>query len=250
MMKNNEMIYGFQSVMEALNSDKQVDKILLRKGSQGQAFVELHKLAREKNVPCSFVPLEKINGLIRGNHQGVLAFISPIAYQEIESIVPFLFENGKTPLLIILDGVTDVRNLGAVARSAECAGADALIIPALGSARVSADAVKTSAGALMNLPVCRTFNLPATLEFLKQSGIHITAASEKSKIPYYKSDFNVPLAIILGAEDTGVSKECLDKTDSQISIPMKGATASLNVSVAAGILLFEVLRQRDQFPQK
>ena len=183
--------------------------------------------------------------MIRGNHQGVLAFISPITYQEIESIVPFLFDQGKNPFLVILDGVTDVRNLGAVARSAECAGADALILPALGSARVSADAVKTSAGALMNLPVCRTHNLPETLEYLRQSGIHIAAVTEKSKKTYYQCDFTGPLALMLGSEDTGISRECLDKADSRIRIPMKGTTASLNVSVAAGIMLFEVLKQRE-----
>ena len=190
------------------------------------------------------VPVERINRITKKNHQGVIAFISPITYQRTEDIVPFLFEQSKNPLLIMLDGLTDVRNFGAIARTCECAGVDAIIIPNKNSVSVNADAIKTSAGALHTLPVCREANLRNTIKFLKDSGFKIIAATEKGDYDYTKADYEGPTCIIMGAEDTGVSYDNLALCDEWVKIPMLGTIESLNVSVAAGVLIYEAIKQR------
>lgn len=243
-MKKDELIFGIRPVMEALKSGKEIDKVMIQKGLRGEGFHELFSFLREMEIPVQFVPIEKLNRVVRQNHQGVIAYTSEITYQKLDHIIPFLYEQGKVPFILVLDRITDVRNLGAVARTAECAGVDALLIPAKGSAAVNAMAVKTSAGALYKLPVCRCNNLRESVTFMKNSGLKIFAATEKSSRDYLLSDYAEPLALILGSEEDGISAELLQLADERVSIPLHGEIGSLNVSVAAGILLYEILRQR------
>ncbi len=190
------------------------------------------------------VPVEKLNKITRKNHQGVIAILSAVTYHRLDHIVPQLYEDGMLPFIVILDGITDVRNFGAIARTCECAGVDAIVIPQRGSVSVGGDAVKTSAGALLHLPVCRERGVTGALHFLKDNGYRIVAASEKADINYTKADYTVPVAIVMGAEDTGISPEALKLCDTFVSIPQFGNISSLNVSVAAGVIMYEVVRQR------
>lgn len=238
------MIFGIRAVAEAISAGKEVDKILIRKDLSGELAGELFEMLRGSNIVVQRVPQEKLNSITRKNHQGVIAFISPINYQPIEEIVASLYEQGKVPFILVLDHLTDVRNFGAIARTAECAGVDAIIIPSKGSVSVTADAVKTSAGALMNIPVCRVQSLYSSVKYLKDCGLQIMGASEKSNINYTDADMTTPLALVMGAEDKGISTEILSLTDTTVSLPQYGKIASLNVSVAAGIMIYEVLRQR------
>lgn len=244
MNKETEFIFGIRSVIEAIKSDKLIDKLVIRKGLTGELSQELLALVNEHQIPYQLVPNERINRITQKNHQGVVAFISPIEFQNIEQIVPSLFEAGKSPLFIILDKVTDVRNFGAITRTAECAAVDAIIIPEKGSARISGDAVKTSAGALHKIPVCRVQNLLHTIKFLKSSGLQVIAATEKAADYYYEIDFSVPTAILVGSEDQGVEVEYLRISDKLVKIPILGEIESLNVSVAAGVLMYEAVKQR------
>lgn len=238
------MIFGIRAVAEAISAGKEVDKILIRKDLSGELAGELFEMLRGSNIVVQRVPQEKLNSITRKNHQGVIAFISPINYQPIEEIVASLYEQGKVPFILVLDHLTDVRNFGAIARTAECAGVDAIIIPSKGSVSVTADAVKTSAGALMNIPVCRVQSLYNCVKYLKECGLQVMGASEKSNINYTDADMTTPLALVMGAEDKGISTEILSLTDTTVSLPQYGKIASLNVSVAAGVMIYEVLRQR------
>lgn len=244
MFEKNEMIFGARAVIEAIQAGKEIDKVLIKKDIQSDLSKELLAALKDTFIPVQRVPVERINRITKKNHQGVIAFISPITYQRTEDIVPFLFEQGKNPLLIMLDGVTDVRNFGAIARTCECAGVDAIIIPNKNSVSVNADAIKTSAGALHTLPVCREANLRNTIKFLKDSGFKIIAATEKGDYDYTKADYEGPTCIIMGAEDTGVSYDNLALCDEWVKIPMLGTIESLNVSVAAGVLIYEAIKQR------
>ena len=244
-MEKNEMIFGIRAVIEAVEAGKEIDKILIKKDLQGDLAKELFDLIKGRGFFVQRVPIERLNRITRKNHQGVIAFISSVTYQKAEDLVPFLFEQGKNPFFVMLDGVTDVRNFGAIARTCECAAVDAVIIPVRGSVSVNADAVKTSAGALHTLPVCREQNLRSTLQYLKDSGFRIVAATEKGDYDYTKADYTGPLCIIMGAEDTGVSYENLALCDEWVKIPMLGTIESLNVSVAAGILIYEAVKQRN-----
>ncbi|OFX21776.1 MAG: 23S rRNA (guanosine(2251)-2'-O)-methyltransferase RlmB [Bacteroidetes bacterium GWA2_31_9b] len=244
MNKETEFIFGIRSVIEAIKSDKLIDKLVIRKGLTGELSQELLALVNELQIPYQLVPNERINRITQKNHQGVVAYISPIEFQNIEQIVPSLFEVGKSPLFIILDKVTDVRNFGAITRTAECAAVDAIIIPEKGSARISGDAVKTSAGALHKIPVCRVQNLLQTIKFLKSSGVQIVAATEKASDLYYHVDFSLPTAILMGSEDKGIEVEFLRISDKLVKIPVYGEIDSLNVSVASGILMYEAVKQR------
>jgi 23S rRNA (guanosine2251-2'-O)-methyltransferase len=239
-----DYIFGIRAIEEAIKSGKEIDKIFIRKGLSGDLFQAFFTLVRENNVPFQYVPPEKLDRITRKNHQGVIAFLSSITYQNIESIIPTLYEEGKTPFILILDGITDVRNMGAIARSAECSGAHAIIIPEKGSAQINADAIKTSAGALHHIPVCRVKSLSAALKFLKESGLFVAAATEKANEIYFHTDFNKPLAIILGSEESGISDELLKRSDVLIKIPLLGNIGSLNVSAAASAIVFEIVRQR------
>lgn len=243
-MEKENFIYGLHPVTEAIKSGKEIDRILFRKGLQGAFSAELLQLARSYEIPFQFVPPEKLDRITRKNHQGVIAMVSQISYQTLENLVPMVFEEGKNPLFLILDGITDVRNFGAIGRTAECAGVHAIIIPMQGSAQINEEAVRTSAGALLRIPVCREKSLKATVKFLKESGILLVAASERSQTTCFDENYLEPLAIIMGSEETGISPELLRSCDQIVKIPMQGEISSLNVSVAAGVLLFEVVRQR------
>lgn len=245
-MKNENLVYGIHPVIEVIKSGKEIDRLFLQQGFKGEMLPELRRVIREYAVPYQYVPVEKLNRLVKSNHQGVICFVSPVSFQPIENLLMSVFESGETPLFLILDRVTDVRNLGAIARSASCAGVHGLIVPEKGSAPISADAVKTSAGALATLPVHRSNNLKTTLDYLKNSGLTIVAASEHASRNYFDTTLTGPLAIIMGSEETGVSREYIQRCDSVIRIPLTGSIGSLNVSVATGIILFEVVKQRLQ----
>lgn len=240
----SNFIFGLRSVIEAIKSGKEVDKLQLQNGIQGELSGELRELIKEFNIPFQYVPVEKLNRLTQKNHQGVIAFISEITFQSIEDILPTIFEKGETPLILILDRITDVRNFGAISRTAECAGVQAIVIPSRGAAQVNADAIKTSAGALHKIPVCRSNNLKNTINYLKESGLSIVSCTEKTNKFHYDIDLNQPCAIIMGSEEDGISPEYIKLSDQQAKLPLKGEIGSLNVSVAAGVILYEALRQR------
>lgn len=238
------MIFGIRTLIEAIQEGKEIDKVFIQKGLKGDLYPELYELIKERNVPYSLVPIEKLNRFTRKNHQGVVAFISSITYHNIEQLIPVLYEEGKTPFILVLDRVTDVRNFGALARTAECAGVDAILIPARGGAAINADAVKTSAGALHKIPVCRAKYLQDDLKFLKESGLKIIGVSEKAEKTYFEETYKEPIALVMGSEEDGISDAYLPLLDAFVKIPMTGSIASLNVSVAGGILMFEASKQR------
>ena len=240
---SHQMIFGLRPVMEAIDAGREISKVLLRKGLESDMCRELMVSLRRHDIPAQVVPVEKLNRMTRKTHQGVIAFVSPVAYARIENLIPALFEKGEYPFIVVCEGVTDTRNTGAIARSAECAGAHALLLPDKGTAMLSADAVKTSAGALNHIAVCRTNNLKSTLVYLKNSGLKIIAATEKARDVYHQTDLSGPAALILGAEDTGISAEYLRLADVTVKIPVKGQVASLNVSAAAAVLMYEMVKQ-------
>ena len=231
-------------MLEALDSSRSIDKILVKREINGDLIKEILAKAREYDVPVQRVPNEKLNRITMKNHQGVIAIVCPVRYYNLDNLIASLYEEGKTPLGIILDGVTDARNFGAIARSAECAGADFIIIPERGSASVTSDSVRASAGALLHIPVCREKDLASTISRLQSNGYKVVGASEKSKVNYTEIDYAVPVAIVMGAEDTGLSPEVLRRCDDLAAIPILGKVGSLNVSVACGVLLYEAVRQR------
>lgn len=238
------LLFGTRALIEAIKSDKEIDRLFIQTGLNNELLRELMFLLKQRNIPVQYVPLEKLNRLTNKNHQGVVGYLSEVTYQKIEDILPVLFEEGKIPLILVLDRITDVRNFGAISRSAECAGVHAIIIPSRGAAQVNADALKTSVGALHKIPVCREGNLKATIDYLKESGLKIVACTEKAEHYYFSSDLTTPVAILVGSEEDGISNEYLKRSDELVKIPMKGEIESLNVSVATGIVLFEVIRQR------
>jgi len=243
-MNSEDFVFGTRAVIEAIRNNKTIDKVLIKKGLHNELFSELHQLLKENNIVFQFVPIEKINRITRKNHQGVLAFISPVEFDNIETVLPGIYETGKTPLLLVLDQITDVRNFGAIVRSAECAGVQAVIIPEKGMARIGADAIKTSAGAIHHLPICKVKNLEKTVRYLKESGLQVVAATEKGITVYTDADFTGPLTIIMGSEDTGISANLLQLADQQLKIPILGNIESLNVSVSAALMIYEAVRQR------
>lgn len=240
----DNLIFGTRAVIEAVHAGKEIDKIIIQKGLSNQLYSELRKAIKDLDIPIQIVPPEKINRITNKNHQGVLAFIAQVTYYDVEDVLADVFEKGKTPLVLILDRVTDVRNFGAIARSADCAGVDFIIIPSRGAAQINPDAVKTSAGALNRMKVCRVDNLKNTIEYLKESGLQIIACHEKTENYHFNADLTKPSAIIMGSEENGISNEYLKRSDMQVKIPMVGNIASLNVSVATGIILFEAVKQR------
>ena len=244
MIDKSQVVFGIRAVIEAIESGKQVDKVLMKKDLGGELARELLSVTREYNVPVQRVPVERINKVTRKNHQGVIAFMAAVDYYHVDDIVPALYDEGINPLVVVLDGVTDVRNFGAIARTCECAGVNCIVIPERNSVSVNADAVKTSAGALNYLPVCRERNLVKAVQYLRDSGFKVMGASEKTDLNYTKADFTGPVAIVLGAEDTGVSTDVLKLCDTLVAIPEFGQINSLNVSVAGGIMIYEVVRQR------
>ena len=238
------LIYGIRSVIETIRSGKDLEKIFVQNKFNGELLPELNQLIRERDIPVSRVPNEKLNRLTKTNHQGVVAYISPIKYFPLDQAVTQVYEEGKQPLFVLLDGITDVRNFGSIARTAECMGVNGLIIPTKGSAQINADAVKTSAGALNFIPVCRELNLSSSIRYLKESGIQIIGCTEKALKSLHKLDFSTPSCIIMGSEDTGISEELLKLCDFVGKIPLIGSIESLNVGSACSMVLYEVRRQR------
>jgi 23S rRNA (guanosine2251-2'-O)-methyltransferase len=244
MIDKTQYIYGIHAVLEALDAGKDIDKILLSKTLNDETAREIIEQARALRVPVQRVPVQKIDRITRRNHQGVIAMMAAVTYYRVEDMVPQLFDAGENPFFVVLDGVTDVRNFGAVARTCECAGVSAIVIPDHESVSANADAVKTSAGALNYLPVCREHNLVKAVKLLRDSGFKIVGTSDKSQMPYTQGNYTGPVAIILGAEDKGISPEIMKLCDTQVLIPEFGHINSLNVSVAGGIMIYEVVRQR------
>ena len=240
----NDLIFGIRAVIEALEAGTEIDKIIIAKDLQGDLIKEMMTLLKGRLIPVQRVPIERINRITRKNHQGVVAFISSVTYERLENIIPTLYEEGKNPFIVLLDGLTDVRNFGAIARTCECAGVDAIVIPQKGSVTVNADAVKTSAGALLKIPVCKEKNIYEAIRYLQGSGVKVVAASEKGAENYTRASYETPIAIVMGSEETGVAPEPLRICDNIVSIPMVGTIRSLNVSVAGGVLIYEVIRQR------
>jgi 23S rRNA (guanosine2251-2'-O)-methyltransferase len=238
---NKEVVFGIQSVLETIRAGKEIDKILVQRELGN---LEVLEFARLKNIPLQKVPTEKLDRITRKNHQGVIAFVSAINYAKIENIVADTYEKGQVPLLLILDRITDVRNFGAIARTAECVGVHAIVIPTKGAAQINSDAMKTSSGALNFLPVCREENLFQTVKYLQNSGFQVVGCTEKVSKTIYEVDFKDPTAIVMGSEEDGISDEILRICDNLTTIPMTGRVGSLNVSVATGVILFETLRQR------
>ena len=243
-MKNKEAIFGIRPIIEVIKSGKTIDKLFIQKGLHNESFAILWKLVRENRINYKHVPVEKMNRLTKKNHQGVFAFISPIDFYNIEDVIPNLYEEGKSPLILILDRITDVRNFGAIARTAECSNVDCIIVPEQNSAAINSDAMKTSSGALNNIKICRTWNLQMTLQMLKDSGIQIVSCTEKTNNKIYCVNYQIPTAIILGSEENGISSEFLKFSDEKVKIPILGNIESLNVSVACGVILYEIVRQR------
>lgn len=241
---NKNLIFGIRAVLEAINAGKDIEKLMIQRGQSSPLMKELHQKIKENAIPFQYLPAERFKKWANKNHQGVIAILSEISYQDIETILPGIYESGDDPYILILDQVSDVRNFGAIARTAECAGVHSIIIPEKGSAAINADAIKASAGALHKIPVCRVKNLENTVKLLHDNGLKIAAASEKSTNSYDEIDYNTPLCIIMGAEDNGVSPQLLKIADYLVGIPLKGTIESLNVSVAAGIILFEGLKQK------
>lgn len=237
-------IYGMHPVSEAVRSGKAIEKVLLKQGLEGQQFRDLLELLKLKNIVFQFVPAEKLNRMVRGAHQGVVAYLSQIDYVSLEQLVDNALCKEGTPLVVILDGVSDVRNLGAIARSLECAGGSGVIVPAKGGAAINAEAVKASAGALLRIDTCKVPNLRLAAYYLKQSGFHIISATEKADGLIYDADMTGPCAIVMGSEGKGISRAMLELSDEKVAIPMSGEISSLNVSVAASVMFFEAVRQR------
>lgn len=243
-MDRNDYIFGIRPVIEAIEAGRDIDKIFVSKELHSDVARELLDKARKMHVLVQRVPPEKIQRITRKQTQGVLAILSAVTYHRLDHLVPELYEAGLMPFVLILDGITDVRNFGAIARTAECAGVDAIVIPQHGSVSVGGDAVKTSAGALLHIPVCRERSVRGAVQFLKDNGYRVVAVSEKAEINYTEANFTDPVALVMGAEDVGISPDVYDLCDLRVGIPMFGKIGSLNVSVAAGVLMYEVVRQR------
>ncbi len=247
--KKEELIFGIRPVIEAINAGKEIDRVFIQNGLRTELFRDLMSLLKQHKFPYKFVPTVKLNKLTMKNHQGVVAYVSPVEFSDIEQVIPVLFEEGVDPLILILDKITDVRNFGAILRTAESSGVNAVVFPSQGAAPLNSGTVKSSAGAIFNMTLCRTENLKNTIDFLKNCGLKIVSATEKGAEIYYNSEISGPLALIMGSEDEGVSGEYLKRSDLKLMIPMLGKTASLNVSVATGILLYEVVKQRSVLNQ-
>ena len=243
-MEKSDYIYGIRAVLEALEAGKEIDKIFIAKDLQGPLASQLIQEARKLHVVTQRVPMERINRITRKNHQGVLAMMSAITYHRLDHLVPELYEAGILPFIVLLDGITDVRNFGAIARTCESAGVDAIVIPEHGSVSVGGDAIKTSAGALHHIPVCRVSSIAWAAKFLQENGYNVVAVSEKADQNYTQASYVDPVALVMGAEDVGISPEAFKQCNTKVSIPMFGNIGSLNVSVAAGVLIYEVVRQR------
>lgn len=248
-MDKSDYIFGLRAIIEAIEAGKSIDKVLVKRDLNGELSRELFGKMKEYGILSQRVPPEKLNRITMKNHQGAIALLSPIEYSHLEDLIPLFYEEGRQPFVLLLDGLTDTRNFGAIARTAECVGADAIVIPERGSVSVTPDAVKTSAGALLHIPVCREKSIAGAVKMLQENGYKIVGATEKSDVNYTEVDYEGPTGIVMGAEDTGISDEVLRACDDLAAIPIKGHIGSLNVSVAAGVMMYEVVRQRSRIFQ-
>lgn len=244
MEEKQNYIFGMHPIMEAVRTGKNIDKVMIKQGIDSPQFRELMELLKEKNVSAQFVPVERLNRVCKGNHQGIIALFSKIEYTPFEEMVDMALMQSDAPIFVMLDGVSDVRNLGAIARTAECAGASGIIVPAKGGAAITSEGIKASAGALLRVSVAKTQNLRLPALYLKQQGFQIVGATEKSEKSLYQVDFTKPTAIVMGSEGKGISDSMLALCDEKAKIPMAGEIGSLNVSVATAITLYEAVRQR------
>jgi len=242
-VSDDEMIFGVRAVIEAIRAGRGMNKILIQKGMQKELFLELKEELKGHNFQLQFVPVEKLNSFTENNHQGVIALVSPVEYYKVEELVEELLEAEKKPFILALDRVTDIRNFGAIARTAECEGVDAILIPSKGSAQVTSDAIKTSAGALNRIKVCKSDNFKESLFYIQQCGLRVVACTEKANVPLYETNLRGGIVVIMGSEKDGITSDLINMADISCKIPMKGEIASLNVSVAAGMVLYEKLRQ-------
>lgn len=243
-MEKSDYIFGIRAVIEAIEAGKNIDKVLVRRDLTGDLSRELVDKIREYGILMQRVPQEKLNRITMKNHQGAIALLSPIEYYRLENLIPLFYEEGRNPMIMVLDGLTDTRNFGAIGRTAACAGVDAIVIPERNSVSVTPDAVKTSAGGLFHVPVCRERDILTAVKILKDNGYHIIAATEKGALNYTDADYRDPVAIVMGSEDVGISDAVLKQCDELAAIPITGEIESLNVSVAAGVMIYEACRQR------
>ncbi|MCH4551534.1 23S rRNA (guanosine(2251)-2'-O)-methyltransferase RlmB [Aestuariibaculum lutulentum] len=243
-MQEQTQIFGIRAIIEAINAGETIDKVFLQKGLKGDLFTELESVLRKNAVNSSYVPVEKLNRLTKGNHQGAVAQISPIAFYDLEDLVLQVTESGKTPLFLLLDQLSDVRNFGAIIRTAECTGVNGIIIQKKGGAPVNGDTIKTSAGAVFKIPICKVDHIKDAVFYMQASGIKVVAATEKTDATLYDVDFTEPCAIIMGSEDRGINPSTLKVVDAKAKLPLLGEIGSLNVSVACGAFLYEAVRQR------
>lgn len=243
-MEKTEIIYGTRAVIEAIHAGKEIEKIMIQSGLSNDLIRELISLSRERHVPYTFVPADKLKKVSSKNHQGVICLLAAVAYASLDNLVDRAYREGREPFLLILDRITDVRNFGAIARTAECAGLDGIVIAEKGNAPITADAMKTSAGALNHIAICREVDLKKTIKYLRESGVRIIACTEKAAQTLYDIVLTGPLAIVMGSEENGISDALLRDADELVKIPMKGKIGSLNVSVASGIAIYEVVRTR------
>ena len=243
-MSNQTQIFGIRAIIEAINAGETIDKVFLQKGLRGELFTELESLLRKNDVNCSYVPIEKLNRLTRSNHQGAVAQISPIEFHDLEQLVLNVIESGNTPLFLLLDQLSDVRNFGAIIRTAECTGVNGIVIQKKGGAPVNGDTIKTSAGAVFKVPICKVDHIKDAVFYMQASGIKVIAATEKTENTLYDVSFKEPCAIIMGSEDRGINPSILKVVDVKAKLPILGDIESLNVSVACGAFLYEAVRQR------
>ena len=243
-MEEQTQIFGIRAVIEAVNAGEIIDKVFLQKGLKGDLFSELETVLRQHSINSSYVPVEKLNRLVKGNHQGVVAQISPIEFHDLEQLVMNVIESGKIPLFLLLDQISDVRNFGAIIRTAECTGVNGIIIQKKGGAPVNGDTIKTSAGAVFKIPLSKVDHIKDAVFYMQASGIKVIAATEKTEDTLFDISFNEPCAIIMGSEDRGINSSILKIVDARAKLPLLGEIESLNVSVACGAFLYEVVRQR------
>ncbi len=243
-MDKQLQIFGIRAVMEAVQSGKSLDKVFIQKGLRGQLILELERLLRKEGISASYVPIEKLDRLSKKNHQGIVARVAPVEFQDLDNLVMNAFETGVAPLFLVLDQVSDMRNFGAIVRTAECTGVNGIIISKRGGASISGDTIKTSAGAIFKVPVSKVDHIKDAIYHLQASGIKVIAATEKTDSLLYDLDLKEPCAIIMGSEEKGISPSVLKLVDERAKLPLKGEIGSLNVSVACGAILYEVLRQR------
>ncbi len=245
-MEKSDYIFGIRAVIEAIESGKSIDKVLVRRDLGGELARELAGVLRQYGILSQRVPADRLNRITMKNHQGVIALVSPVTYHRLDNLLPSLYEEGRNPFIIALDGLTDTRNFGAIGRTADCSGVDGIVIPERNSVSVTPDAVKTSAGGLFYVPVCRERDIVTAVRLLRDSGVKVVGATEKGAVDYTDIDYTGPVAVVMGSEDTGISDDVLRLCDELAAIPILGNIGSLNVSVAAGVLMYEVVRQRRQ----